>query len=75
MRFVMISCTTLVCALMTGCATEVISSSERTVVVQARVRDIAQAQALADTECKKRGTLARFSGKATPNQFVFDCVN
>lgn len=73
MRFVMISCVAL--ALLSGCAAEVISSSERTVVVKASVQAVAQAQALADTECKKRNAFARLSGKATPNQYVFDCVN
>lgn len=65
----------LVCILMAGCAAEVISSGERTVVVKARLQDVAQAQALADTECKKRNLFAKLSGKAALNQYVFDCVN
>lgn len=62
-------------AVLVGCAAQVISSSERTVVVKARIQDVAEAQALADTECKKRGTLAKLSGKMSINQYVFDCVN
>ena len=64
----------LVCVLMSGCAAQVISSSERSVVVKARIQDVAEAQALADAECKKRGMLARLSNKMTANQFLFDCV-
>lgn len=60
---------------MTGCAARVLSSSERTVIIGARLQDVAGAQALADSECKKAGRLARFQGQGPMlNQFVFDCV-
>lgn len=60
--------------LISGCAAQVISSSERSVMVKARVQDVAEAQALADAECKKHGRFARLSMKASANQFVYDCV-
>lgn len=65
----------LVCVLMSGCAAKVLSSSEKSVIVQARIQDVAEAQHLADAECKQRGTLAKLSGKLTINQYIFDCVN
>lgn len=65
----------LACVLFSGCAAKVLSSTERTVIVQARIQDVADAQEVANSECKKRGLYARLSGKATTNQFVFDCVN
>lgn len=65
----------LVCVLMSGCAAQVVSSNERSVVVQAGARDAGSAQALADVECKKVGRFARLSIKATHNQYVYDCIN
>ena len=64
----------LMCLLLSGCAAEVLSSSERTVVVKARTQDAAQAQALATAECKKHGLFARLSMKTEAHQYVFDCV-
>jgi len=61
--------------LLSGCAAQVISSSPKTVVVKARIQDVAQAQDLATTECKKQGLSARLAMKATDNQYVFDCIN
>ena len=60
--------------LLTGCAS-VVSSSDRTVVIQAGAAMSAKAQELADVECNKRNLHARLSMKPSPNQFVFDCVN
>ena len=59
--------------LVAGCAfpTKVLSSSPRTVVVQAL--KVSDAQAMADAECKKHGRLARWaSGDSV--EFFFDCV-
>ena len=59
-----------------GCATEVLSASEQTVVVRSRGTDYAAAQKLADAECKKYGKSARMVGR--PNDlkpdFIYDCV-
>ena len=58
-----------------GCAAQVLSSSPRTVVVQAGSVQVGEAQAAADAECKKHGRLARLASKPTPNQYIYDCVN
>lgn len=65
-----------VAAVLSGCAipAKVISSSQRSVVVQARIQDVGQAQSLADAECRRVNRSARFAMKATDNQFAFDCV-
>lgn len=62
---------------LTGCAAEVISSSERSVVVRSHTADAPGAQKLADAECAKRNRFARMSARPdyTSNDFVFDCVN
>lgn len=59
---------------LTGCAAQVISSSDRTVIVKARVQDVGEAQKMADSECAKYNRHARLSIKATINQYVYDCV-
>jgi len=64
----------LVCALMTGCAAELISANEKTIIVQARRQDVANAQDIAEAECQKRGLHARLTSKPASNQFGFDCV-
>jgi len=64
----------LVCVLMTGCAAELISSNEKTIIVQARRQDVANAQDIAEAECQKRGLHARLTSKPASNQFGFDCV-
>ena len=61
--------------LLTGCAAQVVSTSDRTVIVQARVQDAAGAQGLASAECQKHGLKARLAGKLSLNQYVFDCVS
>lgn len=61
-----------------GCATgqdpllKLMSSSERTVVVQAL--EIGNAQKLADTECRKFGRAAQFASQLPDTvQYVFNC--
>jgi hypothetical protein len=61
--------------LMSGCvSTEVLSSSDRTVVVRASRSHVTDAQALADAECKKHGRYARLSTKESGHQIIFDCI-
>ena len=64
----------LVCVLMTGCAVELISANEKTIIVQARRQDVAKAQDIAEAECQKRGLHARLTSKPASDQFGFDCV-
>jgi len=58
-----------------GCAAQVVSSTPKSVVVKARIQDAAEANTLAEAECKKNGLSARFAGKSGGNQYFFDCVN
>jgi len=64
-----------IAALTVGCAAKLISSSDRSVMVQARIQDAAEAQKIADVECAKYGRYARLSLKPHVNQYVYDCVN
>ncbi len=60
--------------LLSGCAAQVLSAGERTVVIKARGNDVAGATALAETECNKRGLHAQLSIKASPEKYVYDCI-
>ena len=60
--------------LLSGCATQVLSAGERTVVIKTKSNDIASAQDLAETVCRKRGLHARLSIKVSPVKYVFDCI-
>ena len=64
----------MVAVLVGGCAAQVVSSSARTVVVQAGSAMTAEAQVAADAECAKHNRFARLASKPTPNQFIYDCV-
>ena len=66
---------TMALALLSGCAAQVLSSTERSVVVRARIQDAGEAQVLAEAECKRANLHARLSGKLTANQYFFYCVN
>lgn len=62
----------------TGCAARVVSTSPRTVMVNAAPIQAQEAQDLATTECQKHGLNARMSarpGPGNPRQWAFDCVN
>lgn len=59
-------------ASLTGCGATVKASSPRSVVVHAM--GVADAQALATTECAKHGRFARFGGTMDAFVFTFDCV-
>ena len=63
-------------ALLSGCAAKVVSSSPRTVVVRAMDTAVADAQRLADAECKAHSRFARLVARPSPisDEFVFDCV-
>lgn len=57
-----------------GCAAKVVSSSERSVVVNAHPRDVAEAQSLADQQCLKHGRKARLLRLPQGDRsFLFDC--
>lgn len=60
--------------LLSGCAAQVLSEGERTVVIKTRSDDVASAQTLAETVCSKRGLHARLSIKVSSVKYVFDCV-
>jgi hypothetical protein len=60
--------------ILSGCAAQVLSAGERTVVIQTRSNDITSAQDLAETVCRKRGLHARLSIKVSPVKYVFDCI-
>ena len=74
MRIVLIS----VCLAVTGCGVmvnnSVVSSSERTVVIQSAFDELDKAQKLADAECAKHRRVARLSGPARNYKLIYDCV-
>jgi hypothetical protein len=59
-----------------GCATHVVSSNERSVIVESQWMNIAKAQELADAECAKHSRIAVLTIKADPYErnYVFYCV-
>jgi hypothetical protein len=61
-----------------GCAAQVISSTPRSVIVAGGAPpNAANAQALADAQCKQHGRYARMSARPVPyvsKDFVFECV-
>ena len=65
-------------ASLVGCAAQVTSSTPRAVIVNAGKppTSAANAQAMADIECKKHGRFASMKGRPdyTSNDYVFDCV-
>jgi hypothetical protein len=60
--------------MLSGCAAQLLSAGERTLVIKTRSDDVESAQTLADSECKKRGLHARLSIKASPEKYIFDCI-
>lgn len=63
------------CLVLAGCAAQVISSSQRSVIVRADSHDYSGAQKAADEECNKVGRFAKLAMKPTLTQYVYDCVN
>lgn len=68
----------LVASMSTGCATHVVSSNERSVIVEANRGEIAEAQKLADIECAKYNRFAKISIKPDnynhDYNYIFECV-
>jgi hypothetical protein len=71
----------LTLALLGGCASQVVSSNPRSVVVDAGKppnRNSAEAQRLADAECAKHKRVAQMTGRplyGQTNEYVFACVD
>jgi len=59
-----------------ACATHVVSSNERSVIVESQWMNVARAQELADAECAKHSRIAVMTIKADPYErnYVFYCV-
>jgi hypothetical protein len=59
-----------------GCATHIVSSNERSVIVDSYWMDAAKAQELADAECAKHSRIAQMTIKAEPweTNYVFYSV-
>lgn len=59
-----------------GCSTSVISSSPRNVVVESQSLNAAEAQRLADVECKKHNRYAKMTikGDYWERNYSFECV-
>jgi hypothetical protein len=59
-----------------GCATHVVSSNERSVIVDSYWLEVAKAQEQADAECAKHSRVAQMAIKADPweRHYVFYCV-
>jgi len=62
--------------LMTGCATQVISSNPRSVIVESNMMDAGEAQRLADAECAKHKRMAKMTLKpyGADHTYTFECV-
>lgn len=59
-----------------GCATQVVSSNPRSVVVESQSMDAGKAQSLANAECAKHGLFARMTTKADywDRNYIFECI-
>ncbi len=64
----------LVCVLMAGCAAELVSSTDKLIIVKARPSRLGEARDIAESECQGRGLHARLTSKPASDQFGFDCV-
>lgn len=68
-------------AALAGCASQVVSSNARSVVVDAGRppnRSSAEAQRMADAECAKHKRVAQMTGRpvyGVSNEYVFACVD
>jgi hypothetical protein len=60
-----------------GCATQVVSSNDRSVIVDSYWLEAAKAQELADADCAKHSRIAQMAIKADPweRHYVFYCVD
>ena len=65
----------LACAVLSGCAAELLSTNEKLIVVKGRPSQLVDATEIAETECQKRGRMhARLISKPEPGQYGFECV-
>jgi hypothetical protein len=60
-----------------GCATHIVTSNPRSVLVESWWMDGAKAQKMADAECAKysRVALMRFKADYDETNYVFECVD
>ena len=62
-------------ALLSGCAAELLSNSEKLIIVKGRPSQLPDATEIAETECQKRGGRhARLITKPAEGQYGFECV-
>ena len=60
--------------LLSACSTQIISSTDHLIVVQARERNRAEALDLAEARCQERGLHARLTRRIAQDQLGFECV-
>ncbi len=67
----------LIFGTLNGCATSVVSSNPRNVVVESQLMDAKEAQKLADAECAKHKRYAKMTIKADywERNYTFECVD
>ena len=64
----------LACALMSGCAAELVSADDKLIVVKARPSKLDDARDIAEAQCQRRGLHARLTTRPATDQYGFDCV-
>ena len=65
----------LAAALLSGCAAELLSDSEKLIIVKGRPSQLPDASEIAETQCQKRGGQhARLITKPAEGQYGFECV-
>lgn len=64
-------------AIVSGCAAKVVSSSQRSVMIDAKSWSADKVQQMADAECAKHGRVARMVSlpRYSTNEYLFDCVH
>jgi hypothetical protein len=67
----------LIFCILTGCATSVVSSNPRNVVVESQSMNAKAAQELADAECAKHKRYAKMTLKADywERNYTFECID
>ena len=67
----------LIIGTLSGCATSVVSSNPRNVVVESQSMDAKEAQRLADAECAKHKRYAKMTIKADywERNYTFECID
>ena len=65
----------LATAVLSGCAAELLSNSEKLIIVKGRPSQLPDASEIAETQCQKRGGQhARLITKPAEGQYGFECV-